>query len=113
MRGFQLLCLPSQSITGSTESCAIIKVRIKEYYYDEHGEKVSKVVRYDTTVGRAMLSEILPVGLAFDYINRSLKKKEISRLINASFRRCGLRETAITPTASPTFTHEPRPRSRP
>src|SRR5690606_14806554 len=48
-----------------------------------------------TTVGRAMLSEILPPGLPFDYINKALKKKEISKLINASFRRCGLRETVI------------------
>ena len=53
------------------------------------------MVRHDTTVGRAMLSEILPVGLSFDHINKALKKKEISRLINASFRQCGLRETVI------------------
>jgi DNA-directed RNA polymerase subunit beta' len=28
-------------------------------------------------------------------IDKALKKKEISKLINASFRRCGLRETVI------------------
>ena len=28
-------------------------------------------------------------------VNKPLKKKEISKLINASFRRCGLRETVI------------------
>src|SRR5690606_1208752 len=39
--------------------------------------------------------EILPAGLPFPLINRVLKKKEISKLINASFRRCGLRETVI------------------
>ena len=81
--------------TGNVEISASIKVRIKEYSFDAHGDKVEKVTRYDTTVGRAMLSEILPVGLPFEYINKSLKKKEISRLINASFRRCGLRETVI------------------
>src|SRR5262249_11317744 len=48
-----------------------------------------------TTVGRALLSEILPVGLPFELINKALKKKEISKLINAAFRRCGLRETVI------------------
>jgi len=52
-------------------------------------------VRVETTVGRALLSEILPEGLPFDLINRPLKKKEISRLINVAFRRCGLRETVI------------------
>jgi len=42
-----------------------------------------------------MLSEILPKGMPFDSINKTLKKKEISRLINLSFRKCGLRETVI------------------
>ena len=33
----------------------------------------------ETTVGRALLSEILPKGLPFSNINKALKKKEISR----------------------------------
>ena len=33
----------------------------------------------DTTVGRALLSEILPKGLPFSNINKALKKKEISQ----------------------------------
>ena len=37
----------------------------------------------------------MPPGLPFPFINKSLKKKEISKLINASFRRCGIRETVI------------------
>jgi DNA-directed RNA polymerase subunit beta' len=32
-----------------------------------------------TTVGRAILSEILPKGLPFSVLNKPLKKKEISR----------------------------------
>jgi len=56
---------------------------------------VEKQVRHETTVGRALLSEVLPAGLPFDLINKALKKKEISRLINASFRQCGLRDTVI------------------
>lgn len=74
---------------------ARITVRIKEYEGDVDGERREKNTRYDTTVGRALLSEILPAGLPFPLINKVLKKKEISRLINASFRRCGLRETVI------------------
>ena len=35
--------------------------------------------RYETTVGRALLSEILPAGLPFATINKPLKKKEISQ----------------------------------
>jgi len=38
---------------------------------------------------------VLPAGLPFALINKTLKKKEISRLINASFRLCGLRDTVI------------------
>jgi DNA-directed RNA polymerase subunit beta' len=33
--------------------------------------------------------------LPFSAINRALKKKEISKLINISFRKCGLRATAV------------------
>ncbi len=81
--------------SGEVEGSARITVRIKEYEIDDEGEKREKITRYQTTVGRALLSEILPAGLPFELLNKTLKKKEISRLINASFRRCGLRETVI------------------
>ena len=74
---------------------ARVTVRIKEIERLSNGEKRNRITRYETTVGRALLSEILPVGLSFNLINRPLKKKEISRLINGSFRRCGIRETVI------------------
>ncbi|MDO8438475.1 MAG: DNA-directed RNA polymerase subunit beta' [Nitrosomonadaceae bacterium] len=74
---------------------AKILVRIKEYEVDAEGGRCEITTRYDTTVGRALLSAILPAGLPFPLINKALKKKEISKLINASFRRCGLRETVI------------------
>ncbi|MBR0128995.1 MAG: DNA-directed RNA polymerase subunit beta', partial [Neisseriaceae bacterium] len=72
--------------TRQVELSAKITVRIKEWVKDEYGEFQEKITRYNTTVGRALLSEILPKGLPFDYVNKALKKKEISRLINASFR---------------------------
>ncbi|MDO9284095.1 MAG: DNA-directed RNA polymerase subunit beta', partial [Aquabacterium sp.] len=74
---------------------ARVWVRINEFDVSADGEKTAKTTRYETTVGRALLSEILPPGLPFPLINKALKKKEISKLINASFRRCGLRETVI------------------
>jgi DNA-directed RNA polymerase subunit beta' len=80
---------------GEVSLNAKITVRIKETDKDEKGEIISRVKRYETTVGRAILSEILPKGLSFPYINKTLKKKEISKLINAAFRRCGIRETVI------------------
>ena len=81
--------------TGQVEISARIQVRIKETEVNEDGTKREKLTRYQTTVGRALLSEILPHGLPFEFINKALKKKEISKIINASFRRCGLRETVI------------------
>src|SRR3981081_2968513 len=74
---------------------AKVWVRIKEKDVAEDGEISERITRYETTVGRSLLSEILPAGLPFELLNKPLKKKEISRLINAAFRRCGLRETVI------------------
>ena len=71
-------------------------VRIKEYELNrDTGEKTPKIVRYETTVGRALLSEILPEGMSFKELNITLKKKEIAKLINRCFRLCGLRATVI------------------
>ncbi|GGX37531.1 DNA-directed RNA polymerase subunit beta' [Pigmentiphaga litoralis] len=72
-----------------------ITVRLNEYERDAQGEWQPVLRRFETTVGRAILSEILPKGLPFSVLNKALKKKEISRLINQSFRRCGLRDTVI------------------
>ena len=49
----------------------------------------------DTTVGRALLSEILPKGLSFDLINQDMTKKAISATINACYRALGLKETVV------------------
>ena len=81
--------------TKQVELGTKITVRLREWVKNEAGEFEPVVNRYETTVGRALLSEILPKGLPFEYINKALKKKEISKLINASFRLCGLRETVI------------------
>ena len=81
--------------SGQIDLHARIKARIRETEIDEQGQRTEKVTRYDTTAGRAILSEILPAGLPFAVLNKALKKKEISKLINACFRRCGLRETVI------------------
>ncbi|WP_431049843.1 DNA-directed RNA polymerase subunit beta' [Roseateles sp. L2-2] len=79
---------------GAVEITAKISVRLTEYVKDGE-EWVAQTKLTDTTVGRALLSEILPKGLPFSNINKALKKKEISRLINTSFRKCGLKETVV------------------
>jgi len=81
---------------NEVELTAKISVRITEYTKDkETGDFTPSTSLVYTTVGRALLSEILPKGLPFSNINKALKKKEISKLINVSFRKCGLKETVV------------------
>ncbi|HMO47937.1 MAG TPA: DNA-directed RNA polymerase subunit beta' [Rubrivivax sp.] len=80
---------------GAVEITAKISVRLTEHVKGADGEFQPVTALVATTVGRALLSEILPKGLPFSNINKALKKKEISRLINVSFRKCGLKETVI------------------
>jgi DNA-directed RNA polymerase subunit beta' len=80
---------------GELDVHAKISVRIKEYEKDGENGWIEKVTRYNTTAGRALLSEILPKGLPFSVLDKPLKKKEISKLINTAFRRCGLKETVV------------------
>lgn len=79
-----------------TELHAKVSVRLTEWNKNkETGEFEPVTSLVETTVGRALLSEILPKGLAFSNMNKALKKKEISKLINASFRKCGLKATVV------------------
>ena len=82
--------------SGELDLNARINVRLTEYTKDKAtGEFVASTKLWETTGGRALLSEILPKGLPFSNINKALKKKEISKLINVSFRKCGLKETVV------------------
>ena len=76
---------------GHCELHARIKVRIIDH--DEEGNERRRLV--DTTVGRALLANILPKGLAYEHFNQVLNKKAISNLINACYRQLGLKATVI------------------
>ena len=80
---------------GAVDLHAKIKARIRDVVFSEDGEEVERVQLCDTTVGRALLSEIMPPGLSFDLVNRLMNKKAISSLINACYRRVGLKETVV------------------
>ncbi len=73
---------------GAVNLHAKVKVRIPT-------DDVGGYRMVDTTVGRALLSDILPKGMAFELINQVMTKKVISSLINTCFRRVGLKETVI------------------
>jgi DNA-directed RNA polymerase subunit beta' len=49
----------------------------------------------DTTIGRALLWEVVPAGLPFDLVNKPMVKKAISTVINECYRRVGLKDTVI------------------
>jgi len=74
---------------------AKVKVRITETVIAEDGSKAQKTSIVDTTVGRALLREILPEGLPFALANTELTKKNISRLINSCYRMLGLKDTVV------------------
>jgi DNA-directed RNA polymerase subunit beta' len=61
----------------------------------ETGEFVALRKIYDTTVGRVLLADILPEGFDFELINKVMTKKEISRLVNRTYRELGLKATVI------------------
>jgi DNA-directed RNA polymerase subunit beta' len=74
---------------------ARIKCRVSEFRRDEDGNRVETRTLVDTTVGRAILSEMLPEGLPFSLINKTLDKKAVSKLIDACYREVGLKDTVI------------------
>lgn len=74
---------------------AKVKVRISETAVNEDGTRTPKTSIVDTTVGRALLREILPDGLPFALANTELTKKNISRLINSCYRMLGLKDTVV------------------
>jgi DNA-directed RNA polymerase subunit beta' len=55
-------------------------IRVRVPAPDDTGRIVS------TTVGRCLISEVLPEGLPFDLVNKTLDKKALSSLIDACYR---------------------------
>ena len=80
---------------GHAELHARIKVRINEVIVDDQGNRTEQTRIVDTTVGRAMLWEIVPQGLPFELVNTEMGKKAISRMINTCYRNLGLKATVI------------------
>ncbi|MFC0119011.1 DNA-directed RNA polymerase subunit beta' [Pseudoalteromonas xiamenensis] len=82
--------------TGQAELHARVKVRISEVHIAAETRIETPVTAVvETTVGRAILSSILPKGLPFELINRALGKKQISGLLNECYRRLGLKDTVV------------------
>lgn len=81
--------------TGHADLHARARVRLREVIRAEDGSTDERWGIHDTTIGRAMVWEIVPEGLPFDMVDRALGKKAISRLINHCYRILGLKETVV------------------
>ena len=78
--------------------CALqaeVKVRVPMHERDDEGDVATTIRLVETTVGRALLSTLLPKGLSFDLVNRPMSKKAISNVINACYRILGLKKTVV------------------
>ncbi|MBL8917222.1 MAG: DNA-directed RNA polymerase subunit beta' [Myxococcaceae bacterium] len=51
--------------------------------------------RYDTTIGRVLLWDIVPKKMAFDDVNKVLDKKQLGNLIDTCYRLTGEKETVL------------------
>jgi DNA-directed RNA polymerase subunit beta' len=80
---------------GHVELQARVNVRVPIYEESEDGDGDMTLQVVETTVGRALLSNLLPSGLSFDLVNRNMSKKAISNVINACYRTLGLKKTVV------------------
>ena len=80
---------------GQVALHAKITVRIDETDVTLPEPEQNRRIRVETTVGRALLFSIVPKGLPFSVVDRTMSKKAIGDLVNISYRRLGLKDTVI------------------
>ena len=81
--------------SGEVDLHALVKVRITQRQENENGEIEARSTVYDTTVGRALLYDIVPDRIPYEMVNRNMDKRSISNLINECYRNVGLKETVV------------------
>lgn len=82
--------------TDAVDLQARCKVRITDRYQDEDDKIILGVPKiHETTVGRAILSLVMPIGMSFEQYNMTLKKSDLAEIVNACARNSDQRETAI------------------
>jgi DNA-directed RNA polymerase subunit beta' len=74
---------------------AIVKVRMTQVHIEEDGSRSQTTELVETTVGRAILSLIMPEGLPFAHVDQNMGKKAISNVLNACYRLLGIKDTVI------------------
>jgi len=72
-----------------------ILVRVTEQVKNDAGELEPKITRIETTVGRVLIWDVVPVGMPFEVVNCDMTKKNISRLLDYSYRHLGNKSTVV------------------
>jgi DNA-directed RNA polymerase subunit beta' len=72
-----------------------ILVRITEQVKNDAGELEPKITRIETTVGRVLIWDVVPDGMPFEVVNCDMTKKNISRLLDYSYRHLGNKSTVV------------------
>jgi DNA-directed RNA polymerase subunit beta' len=80
---------------GHVHLQARVRVRVTEVVVQDEGDPIKRTFLAETTVGRALLWEIVPEGIGYDMVNQAMAKKAISRIINQCYRAVGLKATVI------------------
>ncbi len=81
--------------SGQLDLHARIKVRLNDWVEDEDGNSTPIRHIVETTCGRALLSELLPDGVPFSVLNKTLTKKTVAGVINYVYRKCGTKDTVV------------------
>ena len=76
---------------GKVDLHAKIRVRMDEL--DADGKPATSL--RETTLGRALLYEIVPPELPFELVNQAMDRRAISNIINVCYRDVGLKETVV------------------
>jgi DNA-directed RNA polymerase subunit beta' len=85
-------CKGEGKVFGSPEE---VRIAFDSRELEEHARIKVRIEGslVQTTVGRVILSDVLPPGLPFANANKLMTKKEMTKLIDTVYRQCGHRET--------------------
>ncbi|MCW5197024.1 DNA-directed RNA polymerase subunit beta' [Buchnera aphidicola (Stegophylla sp.)] len=80
---------------GLVELHTRVKVRITEYVKQKDNKFIEKQQIFNTTIGRSILWNIVPKGLSFNLINKTLRKQTISKILNTCYHILGMKKTVL------------------
>lgn len=86
---------PQEVYNYYEDDCVDIHAKIKVRMPVDKSENPLGYAIVDTTVGRVIMSAILPKNMPFSQINKPMTKKAISKVLDSCYRNFGLKETVI------------------